>query len=44
MPLGSSPFDFDNRYMYGVGQAVYADGSVYEVTDTNAFGYLIQKL
>ena len=36
MPLGSSPFDFDNRHMYGVGQAVYADGSVYEVTDTNA--------
>lgn len=35
-PVSSSPFDFDNRHMYGVGQAVYADGTVHELTDTNA--------
>ena len=36
MPISSSPFDFDNRHMYGVGQAVYADGTIHELTDTNA--------
>ena len=43
MPLGSSPFDFDNRYMYGVGQAVHADGTIHELTDTNAVWLLDTK-
>lgn len=29
-------FDFDNRHLFGVGQAINVDGSVHEYTDTNA--------
>lgn len=29
-------FDFDNRNLFGVGQAINIDGSVHEYTDTNA--------
>lgn len=29
-------FDFDNRHLFGVGQAINVDGSVHEHTDTNA--------
>jgi dipeptidyl aminopeptidase/acylaminoacyl peptidase len=29
-------FDFDDRYVFGVGQAINVDGSVHEYTDTNA--------
>ena len=29
-------FDFDNRHMFGVGQAINVDGSIHEYTDTNA--------
>ena len=29
-------FDFDNRHLFGVGQAINVDGSIHEYTDTNA--------
>ena len=29
-------FDFDDRHVFGVGQAINVDGSVHEYTDTNA--------
>ena len=29
-------FDFDNRHLFGVGQAINVDGSVHEYTNTNA--------
>jgi dipeptidyl aminopeptidase/acylaminoacyl peptidase len=29
-------FDFDDRYVFGVGQAINVDGSIHEYTDTNA--------
>jgi len=29
-------FDFDDRHLFGVGQAINPDGSIHEYTDTNA--------
>ena len=40
MPL---TFDFDNRMLFGVGQAVLPDGSLdksMEYTNTNAYGFM----